>query len=86
MTAGEAQAQFFDVLNEAQAGMEIIIERDNRSVARVHHFTEAHMLGGALAQQRLEALARMRQWAKESVVGAPLTIEDIISARDEGCR
>jgi len=86
MTATEAQAQFFDVLNEAQAGTEIIIERDNRPVARVHHFTEAPMAGASLAQQRLQALARMRQWAKESVIGAPLTIEDIISARDEGRR
>jgi len=86
MTAAEAQAQFFDVLSETQAETEIIIERDSRPVARVHRVSEAPMSGEALARQRLEALARMRQWASDSMIGAPLTIEDIISARDEGRR
>jgi len=35
MTADEAREQFSQILDEAEAGAEIIIERDNRPVARL---------------------------------------------------
>ncbi|KXU35571.1 hypothetical protein AXK11_06185 [Cephaloticoccus primus] len=86
MTAREAHAQFFEVLDEAQAGAEVIIERDNRPVARLIPFPELNSPASKPTEQRLETIGKLRQWAREAIVGPPLTIEEIISARDEGRR
>jgi len=86
MTATEAQAQFFDVLREAQAGTEIIIERDNRPVARVSPPPKPTLSREELRKQREAAIEGIRRWRKEAVIGPPLTFEELMSARDEGRR
>jgi len=86
MTATEAQAQFFDVLSKAQAGTEIIIERDNRPIARVLPPSKPALSREELRKQREAAIEGIRQWRKKYVIGPPLTFEELMSARDEGRR
>jgi len=84
MTVSEARAQFFDVLNEVQAGTEIIIERDNRPVARVLPLPKPALSREDLRKQREAAIEGIRRWRKEAVIAPPLTFEELMSARDEG--
>jgi len=87
MTATEAQAQFFDMLNEAQAGTEIIIERDNRPVARVSAPPKPMLSREELWKQRAEAIEGLRRLRKQfAAKNPPLTYEELTSARHEGHR
>jgi len=87
MTAAEAQAQFFEVLDQAQAGAEIIIKRDDRPVARVLPLPRPRLSDAALRKQRAEAIEGLRRLRKEfAAKNPPLTYEELISARHEGHR
>jgi len=87
MTATEAQAQFLEVLDQAQAGTEIIIERDSRPIARLLPLPRPRLSDEALRKQRAEAIEGLRRLRKQfAAKNPPLTYEELISARHEGHR
>jgi len=86
LTESQAQADFSQIIADACNGEEIIITPNNAPtvhlmlVAKPIDDEEKHQ---ALIAQREKAIASIRQWHKH-VIGPPMTIEEIISARDEG--
>jgi len=87
LTESQAQADFSQIIADACNGEEIIITPNN---APTVHLTlvakpvdDEEKKRQALVVQREKAIASIRQWHKH-VIGPPMTIEEIISARDEG--
>ncbi|MEM6354403.1 MAG: type II toxin-antitoxin system prevent-host-death family antitoxin [Pseudomonadota bacterium] len=76
--AFEAKTHLSKLLEAAEAGETILITRHGRPVARIGP-VEADDAG-----RRIRALDRLRTIRER--IGARLTAEDILSARDEGRR
>jgi len=87
LTESQAQANFSQIIADVCNGEEIIITPNNAPT--VHLMLVAKPADDkekkrqALIAQREKAIASIRQWHKY-VIGSPMTIEEIISARDEG--
>jgi len=87
MTALDARRQFFELLDEAQAGTEIVIERDSRPVACVIPFPQSSLSEEEVAKQHEEAIEGLRRLRKQfAAKDPPLTFEEMMSARHEGHR
>jgi prevent-host-death family protein len=81
--AFEAKTHLSELLAAVEAGEEITITRRGRAVARLVPVAAATGRGAALA--RITALRRRIITALRRRIGG-LTVEDILSARDEGRR
>jgi prevent-host-death family protein len=80
--AFEAKTKLSELLDRVERGEEVLITRHGKNVARLVGLDEAEK-----AQQRDAAVARfnaVREQLRRE--GVSFTIEDVISARDEGRR
>jgi antitoxin (DNA-binding transcriptional repressor) of toxin-antitoxin stability system len=77
--AFEAKTKFSELLDRVEKGETIVITRRGKAVA-----TMMRGNGQPSVQDRLDALAAVREQLKEA--GVAFTVDDIISARDEGRR
>lgn len=84
--AFEAKTKFSELLDRVERGEEVVVTRHGKTVARIIPDTAGDEAAGRKAKA-LEALARiaaLREHLRAS--GVSFTLEDIISARDEGRR
>jgi len=84
----DAQHHFPQILAEVCNGAEVVIARGAMPVARLTPIVQPVLARapeqkneGNAWQKNLAAIKKLR---KKAVIGPPLTIEEIISARDEG--
>jgi len=88
MTETEARAHSAQVLADACNGEDIIITRNNRPVLRLVPVVQTNDAEkkrlDTLRKQREKAIESIKALRKTAVIGSPMTIEEIISARDEG--
>jgi len=88
MTETEARAHSSQVLADACNGEDIVITRNNMPVLHLapiaHPDTMESKVSDAVQQQREKAIESIKALRKKVVIGPPMTIEEIISARDEG--
>lgn len=78
----ELQSQVVDLLDDVERGETIVITRDGRPVARLVPEMRTRESG---REEGRKAVEELRAWRK-SLPPSILTIEDILSARDEGRR
>jgi prevent-host-death family protein len=76
--SSEAKAKFSELLDAVEAGETIVISRHGKPVARIVPDDGAQATQGRRA---VEALRRFR--ALQAYTG-PITVEEILSMRDEG--
>jgi prevent-host-death family protein len=80
----EAKTHLSELVARAERGEEVVITRHNKPVAKLVPIRE---VSPELHRQRLEAMAGMQAIGREIVKrGGPLTVEEILSWRDEGRR
>jgi len=88
LTESQAQEDFSELITAACNGEEIIIEPDNMPSVRLTLIatpvTKKDIERQALIKRREKAIAAIKELRKTAVIGLPMTIEEIISARDEG--
>ena len=75
--ASEAKAKFLRILDDVEAGQTVVITRHGKPVARIGPESTSEKAKIADAIDRMRALRRS--------IGT-LTLEEILSARDEGRR
>ncbi len=83
MNCQEAGAGFLRVLDDVRQGQTVLIEMDGRTVARLS--PESRVAAEAnVEQERVDkAIARIEALRKRVT---PISVEEILSARDEGRR
>lgn len=75
--ASEAKAKFLRILDDVERGESVVITRHGKPVARLSPQAE-------IDRERVErAMAQIREIGKRT---KPVSIEEILSARDEGRR
>jgi len=88
LTETEAQAHFSQIFADACNGEDIVITCNNRPVLRLVPIAQPDAMeseiSDALLRQREQAIASIKALRKKVVIGPPMTIEEILSARDEG--
>lgn len=75
--ASEAKAKWAELLTDVEHGETVIVMRHGVPVARLVPEAEARRA------QAAAAIARIRELAKQN---GPITVEELLSARDEGRR
>jgi len=85
-TEAQAQANFSALLNDIDKGEEIFIRRHDARVFRLVPCEAPELAANnhdsdVAWEQKIAAIQKHR---KEAVIGPPITIEEIIAARDEG--
>jgi prevent-host-death family protein len=73
--ASEAKTHFLRILDEVEQGKSVIITRHGKRIARIQPEREFD------AERATLAFERIRELRKRVV---PMTVEEILSARDEG--
>jgi len=89
LTEIELRTNLSQVITDACNGDDIIIARGNMPVVRLIPIQKINSPIKKQSQEQRdveweEKIAAIRELRKKVVVGPPITIEDIISARDEG--
>ncbi len=80
----EAKTHLSELIARAERGEEVIITRHNKPVAKLVPITE---VSPELYQRRLAALDALQAVGREvEKRGGPITVEEILSWRDEGRR
>ena len=82
VTAFEAKTRFGDLLRRVAEGEEIIITRHDKVVARIVPEEEARVR----SREAFQNLRKLREEMAARPGYTPITIEEILSARDEGRR
>jgi prevent-host-death family protein len=75
--ASEAKTQFLRILDEVERGESVVITRHGRRIARIQPEPDPD------AERAKLAFEQIREIRKRVV---PMTVEEILSARDEGRR
>jgi len=89
LTENQAQADFSQLITAACNGEDIIITRNNTPVVHFNAIAKPvaqESKRQALVKKREKAIAAIKEHRKGAIIGAPITIDEIISARDEGRR
>jgi prevent-host-death family protein len=80
----EAKTHLSELIARAERGEEVIITRHNKPVAKLVPISE---VSPDLYQRRLAALGGLQAIGREiEERGGPITVEEILSWRDEGRR
>lgn len=80
----EAKTHLSELIARAERGEEVVITRHNKPVAKIVPIRE---VSPELVARRLEIIAEMQRIGREmEAQGGPITIEEILSWRDEGRR
>ena len=77
LQASEAKTRFLRVLDDVERGETVIITRRGKRIARIQPERDFE---AEKAKQAFEQIRELREYV------APLTIDEILSARDEGRR
>ncbi len=82
----EAKTKFSELLDKVELGEEVVVTRHGKTVARIvpDVSTDAEALRKASAAAAMAEIVALREHFRKS--GVSFTLEDIISARDEGRR
>ncbi len=81
----EAKTHLSKLIARAERGEEVIITRHNRPVAKLVPITTE--ISPELYRKRLEILAELQAIGRDIAArGGPITVEEILSWRDEGRR
>ena len=81
----EAKTHLSELIARVEAGDEVIITRHNKPVAKLVPITTE--ISPELYRKRLEILAELQAVGREIAArGGPITVEEILSWRDEGRR
>jgi prevent-host-death family protein len=81
----EAKTHLSELIARAERGEEVIITRHNKPVAKLVPITTE--ISPELYRKRLEILAELQAVGREIAKrGGPITVEEILSWRDEGRR
>ena len=75
--ASEAKTHFLRILDDVERGKSVIITRHGRRIARIQPERE---FDAERARQAFEDIRELRKRVR------PMTVEEILSARDEGRR
>jgi len=81
ITEAEARANIAQLIAAAANGEEFLISRSNAPDVRLVPAQTA--VDCEVEKTQKEAFAAIKQWHKR-IIGPPMTIDEIISARDEG--
>jgi len=90
LSIAEAQSDFPQVVEDVCNGEDIIIARENRPILRMVSLVPKFPtpMSEVLRRRRMEKwteiVAGIKEVRKRAVIGPPITIEEIISARNEG--
>ncbi len=76
--ATELKAKLSAILGDVERGEIIAVQRHGRTIAKIMPFEEA-------SERRSQAAEAIRAY-KKSAAATGITVEDILSARDEGRR
>jgi prevent-host-death family protein len=81
----EAKTHLSELIARAERGEEVIITRHNKPVAKLVPISTE--ISPELYRKRLEILAELQAVGREIAArGGPITVEEILSWRDEGRR
>lgn len=81
----EAKTHLSELVARAERGEEVIITRHNKPVAKLVPITTE--ISPELYRKRLEILAELQAVGRDIAArGGPITVEEILSWRDEGRR
>jgi len=83
----QAKADLSELITAACNGEDVIITRNSVPTAHLTRIAKPAMLESqkqALIKKREKAIAAIKEHRKGAIIGPPMTIEEIISARDEG--
>lgn len=83
----EAKTHLSGLLDQVAAGESVVITKRGRPVARLVPFDETgdpDVVDHATWQRRVKALREARARIRAAWTGPPWTVDDILSARDEG--
>jgi prevent-host-death family protein len=81
----EAKTHLSELIARAERGEEVIITRHNKPVAKLVPITTE--ISPELYRKRLEILDELQAVGREIAArGGPITVEEILSWRDEGRR
>ena len=81
----EAKTHLSELIARAERGEEVIITRHNKPVAKLVPITTE--ISPELYRKRLEILAELQAVGRQIAErGGPITVEEILSWRDEGRR
>jgi prevent-host-death family protein len=75
--ASEGKTQFLRLLDDVERGETIVITRHGRRIARIVPDADE---GSDLAKKAFESIHALRR------LNSPMTVDEILSARDEGRR
>ena len=78
--ASEAKTHFLRVLDDVEQGQSVLIKRHGRTIARIDPVRESDEDRKERIEQAMRAIEEIRKRSK------PMTVEEILSARDEGRR
>ena len=78
--ASEAKTHFLRILDDVERGETVVITRHGRTVARIEPIAETEQQRRERVQQAMKNILEIRKRTK------PVSIEEILSARDEGRR
>jgi len=84
ITEAEINANLAQFIAEAGDGEEFIIDRGTAPAVRLMPLQPFIAKTEDLQARRGKAIAAIKELRKNIVIGPPITIEEIISARDEG--
>jgi len=88
LTESQAHADFSQMIADACNGEEIIIAPNNKPTVHIKLIatpvTKKDIERQALIKKREKAIASIKELRKTAVIGPPITMDEIISARDEG--
>lgn len=80
----EAKTHFSELIARAERGEEVVITRHNKPVAKIVPIRE---VSPELVAQRMEALEALQAIGRQiEKRGGPITVEELLSWRDEGRR
>jgi prevent-host-death family protein len=77
VSTAEAEAKFASLLNDVERGETVEITRHGRTIARLAPAANDDQASAS------EAVRKLKEW-RHTLPEASMTIEDILSARDEG--
>lgn len=80
--SSELQSQLVDLLDDVEAGETVVITRDGKPVARLVPATSS---AEAVRPFGKDAIEELKAWRK-TLPPTGMTIDDILSAREEGRR
>jgi len=83
----QAKADLSELITAACNGEDVIITRNSVPTVQLTLIAKPETLENqqqALIKKREKAIAAIKEHRKGAIIGPPMTIEEIISARDDG--